>query len=179
MLIYSKYHTRPLFSHISIGNERLTTTANARSLGVVLAWWQHVIRCARLRHLQIIVNQLRNLPKIRKYLTRESSEIAVHAFITSKLEYCNSLLYSCRKTHLKKVQYVQNTAARTVTQTRKFDHITPVLYDFHWLPVSYCTVLKFFCWFSNHLTTFSLAIWRTDWVINRIPGSCGPHLSSC
>ena len=36
MLIYSKYHTRPLFSHISIGNERLTTTANARSLGVVL-----------------------------------------------------------------------------------------------------------------------------------------------
>ena len=36
MLIYSKYHTRPLFSYFSIGNERLTTTANARSLGVVL-----------------------------------------------------------------------------------------------------------------------------------------------
>ena len=92
--------------------------------------------------MQIIVNQLRNLPKIRKYLTRESSEIAVHAFITSKLEYCNSLLYSCRKTHLKKVQYVQNTAARTVTQTRKFDHITPVLFDLHWLPVSYRIVFN-------------------------------------
>ena len=36
MLIYSKYHTRPLFSYFSMGNERLTTTANARSLGVVL-----------------------------------------------------------------------------------------------------------------------------------------------
>ena len=178
MLIYSKYHTRPLFSHFSIGNERLTTTANARSLGAVLddnmLFDVHVSDICRSSF-----NQLRNLPKIRKYLTRESSEIAEHAFITSKLEYCNSLLYSCRKTHLKKVQYVQNTAARTVTQTRKFDHITPVLYDFHWLPVSYRTVLKFFCWFSNDLTTFSLAIWRTDWVINRIPGSCGPHLSSC
>ena len=161
MLIYSKYHTRPLFSHFSIGNERLTTTANARSLGAVLddnmLFDVHVSDICRSSF-----NQLRNLPKIRKYLTRESSEIAEHAFITSKLEYCNSLLYSCRKTHLKKVQYVQNTAARTVTQTRKFDHITPVLYDFHWLPVSYRTVLKFFCWFSNDLKTFSLAIWRTD-----------------
>ena len=36
MLIYSKYHTRPPFSYFSIGNERLTTTAKARSLGLVL-----------------------------------------------------------------------------------------------------------------------------------------------
>ena len=36
MFIYSKYHTRPLFSYFSIGNERLTTTANARSLGLEL-----------------------------------------------------------------------------------------------------------------------------------------------
>ena len=36
MLIYSKYHTRPLFSYFSMGNEKLATTANARSLGVVL-----------------------------------------------------------------------------------------------------------------------------------------------
>ena len=60
--------------------------------------------------------------KIRKYLTQESSEIAVHVFITSKLDYCNSLLHGCRKMQLKKLQYVQNAAARivtVVTQTRK------------------------------------------------------------
>ena len=99
MLIYSKYHTRPLFSYFSIGNERLTTTANARSLGVVLddnmLFDVHVSDICRSSF-----NQLRNLSKIRKYLTRESSEIAVHAFITSKLDYCNSLLYGCRKTQL-------------------------------------------------------------------------------
>ena len=96
-------------------------------------------------------NQLRNLSNIRKYLTRESSEIAVHAFITSKLDYCNSLLYGCRKTQLKKFQYVQNTAARIVTQTRKFDHITPVLFDLHWLPVSYRIVFKILLLVFNSL----------------------------
>ena len=75
--------------------------------------------------------------KIRKYLTQESCEIAVHVFITSKLDYCNSLLYGCRKMQLKKLQYVQNAAARIVTQNRKFYNITPVLFDPHWLPVSY------------------------------------------
>ena len=43
---------------------------------------------------------------------------------------------------LKKLQYVQNTAARIITRTRKFDHITPVLADLHWLPVSYRIVFK-------------------------------------
>ena len=66
----------------------------------------------------------------------------MHAFITSKLDYCNCLLYGCRKIQLKKLQYVQNTAARIITRTRKFDHITPVLSDLHWLPVSYRFVFK-------------------------------------
>ena len=77
--------------------------------------------------------------KIRKYLTQESCEIAVHVFITSKLDYCNSLLYGCRKMQLKKLQYVQNAAARIVTQTRKF-YLTFI--DLHWLPVSYRIVFK-------------------------------------
>ena len=141
MLIYSKYHTRPLFSCFSMGNKRLTTTANARSLGVVLndnmLFDVHVSDICRSSFYQ-----LRNLSKIRKYLTQESSEIAVHAFLTSKLDYCNSFLYGCRKMQLKRLQYVQSTAARIITQTRKFDHITPVLSDLHWLPVSYRIVFK-------------------------------------
>ena len=113
MLIYSTYHTRPLFSYFSIGNERLTTTANAKSLGVVLddsmLFDVHISDICRSSF-----NRIRNLSKIGKYLTQESSEIAVHAFITSKLDYCNSLLYGCRKMQFKKLQYVQNTAARIV-----------------------------------------------------------------
>ena len=95
--------------------------------------------------------------KIRKYLTQESCEIAVHVFITSKLDYCNSLLYGCRKMQLKKLQYAQNAAARIVTQTRTFYHITPVLFDLHWLPVSYRIVLLLVFKSLNNLSPSYLA----------------------
>ena len=68
----------------------------------------------------------------RKLLT----EILVHAFVTSKLDHCNSLLHNVPKNVIKKLQSVQNAAARLITRFRKWDHITPVLFDLHWLPVS-------------------------------------------
>ena len=99
------------FSYFSMGNERLTTTADARCLKVVLdnnmLFDVHVSDICRSKSYQ-----LRNLSRISKYLTQESCEIAVHAFITSKLDYCNSLLYGCRKMELKKLQYVQKTQCR-------------------------------------------------------------------
>ena len=79
-----------------MGNEKLTTTAKARSLGVVID--DNMIFDVRISDIcRSSFYQLRNLSKIRKYLIRESSEIAMHAFITSKLDYFNSLLYGCRK----------------------------------------------------------------------------------
>ena len=116
MLIYSKYHTRLFLHYFIMGNERLTTTANARSLGEALD--DNMLFNVYISDIcRLLFHQLRNLSKIRKYLTQESSEIAVRAFVTSKLDFCNSLLYSCRKMQLKKLQYVQNTATRIITQT--------------------------------------------------------------
>ena len=54
----------------------------------------------------------------------------------SKLDHNNSLLYNVPKNVIKKLQSVQNAAARLITRFRKWDHITPVLFDLHWLPVS-------------------------------------------
>ena len=65
--------------------------------------------------------------KVRSSLTTETTETLVHAFISSRLDYCNSLLYGINDGLLKKLQAVQNAAARVTTKTRKFDHITPVL----------------------------------------------------
>ena len=45
------------------------------------------------------------------------------------------MLYGVGDRLLKKLQDVQNAAVRVVTGTKKFDHITPVLRDLHWLPV--------------------------------------------
>ena len=144
MLIYSKYHTRPLFSYFSIGNERLTTTADAKRLGVVLD--DNMLCDVHISDIcRSSFNRIRNLSKIRKNLTQESSEIAVHTSITSKLDYCNSLLYGCRKVQLKKLQYVQNTASRIFTQTCKFDHITPVYLTFTDFLLVIILFLKFLC----------------------------------
>ena len=66
---------------------------------------------------------LRNILKIRKYLTQDFAQILIHAFISSKLDYCNSLLYGIPKYLVCRLQRVQNTAARIVTLTRKYDSI--------------------------------------------------------
>jgi len=50
-------------------------------------------------------------------------------------QHKNSCLFNNAILMLKKLQAVQNAAARVVTGARKFDHITPALRDLHWLPV--------------------------------------------
>ena len=77
-----------------------------------------------------------NISAIRRMLTKEAAETLVHAFVSSWLDYCNSLLYGLPASTLNKLQLIQNHAARVVTGARKYDRITPVLRELHWLPVS-------------------------------------------
>ena len=74
---------------------------------------------------------LRTISHRRKYLSTQTTEILIHAFVTSKLYHCNSLLYNVPKSVIKKLQSVQNAAARLITPSTKCDHITPVLLDLH------------------------------------------------
>ena len=78
---------------------------------------------------------LHNVKRIRKYLSRESTEMLVHAFITSRVDYCNSLLYGLPNYQLNKLQRVLNASARLVCNAPRFCHISPLLRGLHWLPV--------------------------------------------
>ena len=80
---------------------------------------------------------LHNIKRISQFLTQDSLLKLIHAFVTSRLDYCNSLLYGLPKSHIAKLQRVQNAAARIVTNTHRFEHITPIICQLHWLPVSY------------------------------------------
>ena len=79
---------------------------------------------------------LYNIRRIRKFLSRQTTETLIHAFISSRIDYCsNSLLYGLPKYQLDKLQRIQNAAARLVWQESKYCHITPLLRSLHWLPV--------------------------------------------
>ena len=78
---------------------------------------------------------LHNIKRIRKYLSRESTEMHLHAFITSRVDYCNSLLYGLRNYQLNKLQRVLNSSAMLVCNAPRFRYISPLLRGLHWLPV--------------------------------------------
>ena len=75
--------------------------------------------------------------RIWKFLNHETVQILVNAFVTSRLDYCNSLLYGLPATQLNKLQRVQNAAARLICNIARFDHISPILFELHWLPIKY------------------------------------------
>ncbi len=91
---------------------------------------------------------MRLIYKIKPFLSRKDLEKVIHAFIFSRLDTYNSLYYGVQDKSLDRLQLIQNAAARLLTGTRKNEHITPVLRELHWLPVSYrinFNILLFVC----------------------------------
>ncbi len=70
-------------------------------------------------------------------LLMSNAEMLINVFMNSRLDYCNALLGGCSARLINKLQMVQNAAARVLTRTRKYDHISPVLSTRHWLPIKH------------------------------------------
>ena len=87
------------------------------------------------RTCRIGFQNVKNLAAIRKILDEKSAKTAAHAFVTSNLDYGNSLLYGLPNTQIKKLQLVQNAAAKVVTKKRKFEHFLKDMKELHWLPI--------------------------------------------
>ena len=85
---------------------------------------------------------LRNISSIRDSLTDEATIQLVHAFVSSRIDYCNSLLYGIPEYAIKRLRRVQNLAARVVTRSSKYSSTTPTLKKLHWLPVKYRIIFK-------------------------------------
>jgi len=88
---------------------------------------------------------LRLLRPLTRSLSSDAAETVVHAFIASRLDYPNTLLYSVSDKLMRRLQSVQNAAARLVTGARRCEHITPILRQLHWLPVRQRVLFKDRC----------------------------------
>ena len=121
-------------SNITVGDSEVKPSNFVKNLGV---WLDS--RLNMEKHISNISRSsfymLYNLRHIRRYLDQKSAETLIHAFISSRLDYCNGLLFGLPDSQINKLQHVQNACARLVSGSSKFSHITPVLIQLHWLPI--------------------------------------------
>ena len=126
---------------ITIGDSQITPSSQARNLGVIfdstMTLKPHISNIVRVSSFHI-----RNISRIRKYLNQSAAEQIIHAFVTSRLDNGNALFYGLPQNQISRLQHIQNTAARVVTLSRKSCHMTPILKELHWLPVSQRIVFK-------------------------------------
>jgi len=131
---YQKHKVNP--QNITIGEHTISPSSKARNLGVIfdpyLTMEQHIHSICRTS-----THHLRNIGKISKYLSRDSLLKVIHAFISSRLDCNNSLLFGLPGTQLNKLQSLQNTAARIITKKRGKEDMSQDLVMLHWLPVKY------------------------------------------
>ena len=79
---------------------------------------------------------VRNISRIRKYIDKDSCHAAVRSLVLSRLDYCNSLLNGISQKDLNSLQLLQNKAARLIYCKPKFDHVSHLITDLHWLSVN-------------------------------------------
>ena len=116
-----------------LSDQEITPADSARNLGVVfdgdLNFRKHISLVYRSCYYHI-----RDLRRLRRCLTSDVSKIIATALVSSKLDYCNDLLYNVTNRELNSFQGVQNCLARVVTRSPRFSRKTPLLKSLHWLP---------------------------------------------
>ena len=121
---------------ITILNSDIKIQESVKYLGVrldqTLSMSSHISDVCRSSFLS-----LRRIGCIRSYLSDRATSCLVNSIITSRLDFCNSSLTGITTDQLNRLQRIQNCAARLIMKKRKYDHITPVIYELHWLPLEF------------------------------------------
>ena len=128
-------------SGVAVAGSNITFSVKLKCLGVTLdqtlSFDQHVKDIVKASNFHI-----KALRHIRPLLDKKVANTIACSIVTSRLDYCNSLLYGTSQANIQKLQRVQNSLARVVSGAKRRDHITPVLRDLHWLAVDKRIVYK-------------------------------------
>ena len=153
---------------IQVGATEIKPLKSVRSLG---AWFDttmsmniHIGKvCSKAFH------SLYNIRQIRKFLSDNSTKTLIHAFVTSHLDYCNSLLYGIPQYQIDRLQRVLNAAARISCYVLRYAHIIPTLMHLHWLPIRFRVHFKIALLVFKALKVFAPP-YLTELLKVKIPG---------
>ena len=119
---------------VSVGDMQVSPSSKVRDLGVVfdqyLTFHDHISGI-----FKSINFHLHGIGRIRNLLTFDATAQLIHALITSRLDFCNSILYNLPNKQIERLQRIQNQAARMLKRIPGRKHITPVLRELHWLRI--------------------------------------------
>ena len=114
--------------------QQLIPESSAKDLGVILdsglTFSSHISSLS-----SSFLSSLCQISRVRHLFSKEALRIMINSLVFSKLFYCSTVWSGTYKQNIHKLQLMQNFAARALTDTRKYDHITPALNDLGWLTV--------------------------------------------
>ena len=166
--VFIPFHrTTAVFASLSVGGVDIEPSVIAKNLGVwfdtKLDFKHHVSNTLRSCYFH-----LRRLQACKPYIPAIYLPVLVHAFITSRLDFCNSILYGLPSCTLSRLQKVQNAAAKFLTGARKFDSASQQLQTLHWLPIKDRILFKVILLSHSIATTASRSpAYFTEFVVAR------------
>ena len=119
---------------IRLGVDWISPSDTVRNLGAFLD--SDMSMGAHVSHVtRACFSTLRHIKSVASSLSPKSLNTLVTSLVFSKLDYCNSVLAGLPKFLIRRLQSVMNAAARLVVRARKYDRISPILQELHWLTV--------------------------------------------
>ena len=126
---------------LKIGDITIKPSSAIKNLGVIFD--QAMSMESHVKSLVKTINfHLRNIYRIRRYITVDSCHHLVRSLVLSRLDYANSLLLGISAKDRKKLQSLQNRAARIIFRCNRFEPSAPLRRELHWLPVNERVIFK-------------------------------------
>lgn len=133
--------SKVIFDSVNICGNDIPTKDKVTNLGVIidsdLKMTSQVNRTVRVCYAS-----LHKLRKFKHHLTTSTLHILVQAFVISRLDYANSLYFGIPEYLMKRLQKVQNMAARLLCDIEYGESVTPALIRLHWLPINKRCIFK-------------------------------------
>ena len=137
-------HLHTLPSSITIGNAQIPFRQFVKNLCFTLDCYltmnAHVSNTDGICYVE-----LRRLASICRFLTSTATATLVSAFVLSRIDYCNSLLFGSTHDVTSHLQRIQNYAARVILFLPMSSSMTTHSKSLHWLPVKVRSTYKIAC----------------------------------